>query len=49
MQVHELFLCLNKIVSFCFSLENVHLNIFVVGLFSEITLFHDVEISKCFL
>lgn len=49
MEVYELFLCLNKFVSFCFALDNVHLNVFVVCLFSEITLFHDVKISKCLL
>lgn len=49
MEVHELFLCLDKFVSFCFSPENVYLNVFVVGLFSEITLLHDVKISKCLM
>lgn len=46
MEVHTLFLHLNKFVSFCFDLQNVYLSGFVVGLFSEITLFHDVKISK---
>lgn len=46
LEVHELFLCLNMFVSFCFSLKNVYLNVFVFCLFSEITLFHYVKITK---